>query len=363
MKVLDLFSGIGGFSLGLERAGMKTVAFCEIEEYPRQVLKKHWPDVPIFEDVRKLKADDLQEQPDVIVGGYPCQPFSLAGKRRGQEDDRHLWPEMFRLLQETRARWLIGENVAGHISMGLDKVLSDLESENYESIPLIIPACGVDAPHRRDRLWIIAHSNERDGRQGSSKQSERSKSCRVCQGVLANTNCSSCYPGPQHSRREEGRNTDKQNTAARPMANTKSQRYREARQLRCKQSEEWLAGSSENVSNPIGIYDDRGRYGAGSVCWERSGQAKLSGSEEVICNTNAARPQERKTFSEGEGEARRSEQRQAIKRANWWPAEPPVGRVAHGISRRVDRLKCLGNAVVPQIPEMIGRAIMAAEGF
>ena len=163
MKVLDLFRGVGGFSLVIERAGMKTIAFCEIEEYPRRVLEKHWPDVPIFKDVRKLYAKDLPYKPDVITGGYHCQPFSLDGKRRGEEDDRHLWPEMFRLIRECRPTWVIGENVAGHVSMGLDQVLSDLDSENYTCRTFIIPDCAKDAPHRRDRVWIVANSNKLHG--------------------------------------------------------------------------------------------------------------------------------------------------------------------------------------------------------
>ena len=158
MNVLDLFSGIGGFSLGLERAGMKTIAFCEIEEFTRKVLHKHWPNVPIFEDIRKLHGSDITEPVDLICGGYPCQPFSCAGKRQGQADDRHLWPEMFRLIREIRPNWVIAENVAGHVNMGLDSVLSDLESEGYETTTFIIPACAVNAPHRRDRVWIIANT-------------------------------------------------------------------------------------------------------------------------------------------------------------------------------------------------------------
>lgn len=150
LKVLDLFSGIGGFSLGLERTGgFETVAFCEIEEFPQKVLKKHWPTVPIYDDVRTLKHDGSV---DVITGGYPCQPFSLAGKREGKEDDRHLWPAMFDLIKTHRPSWIIGENVAGHISMGLDDVLADLESEDYAVRTFVIPAVAVDAKHRRDRV-------------------------------------------------------------------------------------------------------------------------------------------------------------------------------------------------------------------
>lgn len=158
MKVLDLFSGIGGFSLGLERAGMETIAFCEIEPFCQQVLKQHWPEVPIFNDIRNLSADELPEKPELICGGYPCQPFSVAGKQRGQEDDRHLWPEMFRLIKECRPAWVIAENVAGHIRLGLDSVLFDLESAGYRSQPFVIPACGLNAPHKRDRIWIVANA-------------------------------------------------------------------------------------------------------------------------------------------------------------------------------------------------------------
>lgn len=155
MNVLDLFSGIGGFSLGLERAGMRTVAFCEIDPYCRAVLRKHWPGVPIFEDVRKLKASDVGPI-DLVCGGYPCQPFSTAGKRGGASDDRHLWPEMLRIIREARPRFVLAENVAGHITMGLDDVLSDLEAESYAWWAFVIPACAVGHRQRRDRVWVLA---------------------------------------------------------------------------------------------------------------------------------------------------------------------------------------------------------------
>ncbi len=135
VNVLDLFSGIGGFSLGLERAGMSTVAFCEIEKFPRAVLAKHWPGVPIYDDVRTLTADRLDRDGvpriDLVCGGYPCQPFSHAGKRGGTSDPRHLWPEMRRVVGEVRPAWVTAENVTGHITMGLDQVLADLEADGY----------------------------------------------------------------------------------------------------------------------------------------------------------------------------------------------------------------------------------------
>jgi len=161
MNVLDLFSGIGGFSLGLERAGMRTVAFVEIDPFCQKILKKHWPNVPIYGDIREVNGYEIQRKHgpiDIITGGFPCQPFSVAGKRRGKEDDRYLWPEMLRIIQEIHPPWVLGENVAGIVSMVLDEVLSDLESEGYETQSFIIPACAINAPHRRDRVWIIAHS-------------------------------------------------------------------------------------------------------------------------------------------------------------------------------------------------------------
>ena len=130
LKHLDLFSGIGGFSLGLEATGgFETVAFCEIEKFPRKVLKNHWPHVKQYKDIKELTNEQLETDGiipiDIITGGYPCQPFSVAGRKRGEKDKRHLWPEMFRLVKECRPTWVIGENVSGHIKLGLDTVLQD----------------------------------------------------------------------------------------------------------------------------------------------------------------------------------------------------------------------------------------------
>jgi DNA (cytosine-5)-methyltransferase 1 len=138
---------------------METVAFCEFDKKAQLVLKKHWPDVPIYDDVRKLNGRQFEGQSiDLICGGFPCQPFSQAGKRRGKEDDRHLWPEYFRLIQEIRPTWVLCENVIGLINMGLDQVLSDLEGENYSCQTFNIPACALYLNHWRQRFWILAYS-------------------------------------------------------------------------------------------------------------------------------------------------------------------------------------------------------------
>ena len=164
LKHLDLFSGIGGFSLGLEATGgFETVAFCDIEKFPRKILKQHWPHVKQYKDIKELTYERLQADGivpiDIITGGYPCQPFSVAGRKKGEQDKRHLWPEMFRLIRECRPTWVVGENVIGLVQLGLDEVLSDLEGEGYATRTFNIPACGQNAPHIRQRIWIIAYAN------------------------------------------------------------------------------------------------------------------------------------------------------------------------------------------------------------
>lgn len=157
MKHLDLFSGIGGFALATEMVWENVEhIFCEIDPFCQTVLKKHWPRSKIYEDIKKLRGIGTVE---LVTGGFPCQPFSVAGKQKGKDDDRDLWPEMFRVIKETKPTWIIGENVAGFVNMELERSIFDLESENYEVQSFIIPACAVEAPHRRDRVWIVAHTN------------------------------------------------------------------------------------------------------------------------------------------------------------------------------------------------------------
>lgn len=169
MRVLSLFSGIGGFDIGLERAGMQTVAFCEFDPYCQAVLKRHWPEVPIYDDVRTLSADTLRRDGvwpiDVIAGGFPCQDLSFAGKRAGIEGERSgLWSEFARLIGEVRPRFAIMENVPGLLSAGHGRVLGDLAALGYDAVWDCVPASAVGAPHRRDRVWIVAHAqSERCG--------------------------------------------------------------------------------------------------------------------------------------------------------------------------------------------------------
>ena len=294
MRHLDLFSGIGGFALAARWAGIETVAFCEIEEFPRKVLQKNFPGVPIHRDIHDLDGSEYAGI-DLITGGYPCQPFSLAGKRKGTEDDRHLWPEMRRIIAQAKPSWVVCENVAGHVTMGLDEVLSDLESEGYATQPLIIPACAKDAPHRRDRVWIIGYSNVAN----SGSKRRRGRSDENAQGQVG-------------SLQTEGSSTG---TKQRILADTDSLRVEGAR---AKQQTARAIRKSEAISD------------TNSTGFEEQRKSKLQTKEH-----------------------------EATECGSRWEAEPNVGRVANGIPNRVDRLKGLGNAIVPQVAYEILRTIRA----
>lgn len=164
MNMLSLFSGIGGIDLAAQWAGMNTVAFCEINPFCQQILHKHWNNIPIFTDVHNITKERLENekipQIDIIAGGFPCQPFSIVGKRRGTKDVRHLFPEMVRIISEVRPRWVVGENVVGFKSLGLDSLLTGLEGAKYKAEAFVIPAVAVQAPHERYRVFVVAHACE-----------------------------------------------------------------------------------------------------------------------------------------------------------------------------------------------------------
>lgn len=163
MKHASLFSGIGGFDLAAEWMGWENVFHCEIKEFNKQILKYYWPDAITYSDIKQTDFTVHRGEIDILTGGFPCQPYSVAGKRKGKEDDRHLWPEMLRAIREIQPRYIVGENVFGLLSWNggivFDEVQADLEAEGYEVQPVILPACAVNAPHRRDRIWFIAYSN------------------------------------------------------------------------------------------------------------------------------------------------------------------------------------------------------------
>lgn len=175
----SLFSGIGGFDLASEWMGWDNKFHCEWEDFPRKILKYYWPKAESYGDIKKTDFTIWRDRIDILTGGFPCQPYSSAGNRLGKEDDRHLWPEMLRAIQEIKPRWVIGENVRGLVNWNeglvFEEVHSELETEGYEVESFLLPACGVGAPHRRDRIWFVAYSDgaiKRD-RQGENTQKER----------------------------------------------------------------------------------------------------------------------------------------------------------------------------------------------
>ena len=178
LRHVDLCSGIGGFALGFQWAELsKTIMFCDTEKWCREILAKNFPNVPITNDVKELANDPERLVPDhdILTAGYPCQPFSVAGRQKGEKDDRHIWPYIFRIIACKRPTWCVFENVYGHVALGLDKVLADLESEGYSTRTFIVPACAKDAPHRRDRLWIIAHSDSKSEPDVSEHEGKRQR--------------------------------------------------------------------------------------------------------------------------------------------------------------------------------------------
>ena len=317
LKHLDLFSGIGGFSLGLESAGLvETVAFCDFDQYCQQVLNKNFPNVPVYGDVKELNHDKLKadgiDQIDIITGGYPCQPFSVAGRKKGEEDPRHVWPEMFRLIRELRPTWVIGENVGGHIKLGLDSVLENLESEGYSARTFSISASSIGANHKRERVWIVAHSNEMQRQFLRGQKSEQTQ--ETFQGASERSGTSISMANSERLGRTEG--TEKSKELEREESSDQLDHCGEG----CTESEpsKTMANSEGSEGN---VNDSNGGNGKAS-------QEELSGEYGSASGVSA-----------------------------WWSVEPSVGRVAHGVPDRVDRLKCLGNSVVPQIPYVIGLSL------
>jgi DNA-cytosine methyltransferase len=178
MKHIGLFEGIGGFSLAARWMGWETVAWCEWNEFGQKVLRHHFPEAEGFGDITKTDFTKYANRIDILTGGFPCQPYSLAGKRKGKEDDRHLWPEMLRAIREIRPSWVVGENVFGLINwnggMVFDEAQTDLEAEGYEVWAYVLPACAVNAPHKRERIWFVAYRNKCT--KGSSGKSREIKS-------------------------------------------------------------------------------------------------------------------------------------------------------------------------------------------
>ncbi len=364
LRMLDLFSGIGGFSYAGEKlvGGYETVAFCEYDKHAQKVLRKHWPDTEIIDDVRELAndADRFRGLVDIVVGGYPCQPFSLAGVRRGDKDDRHLWPEMLRIIQAVRPTWVIGENVAGHISMGLDEVLSDLENQGYQARCFVIPAVAADAYHRRDRCWIIAYA-DREGEPVSAINEQRME--RAVMGYAEHDGSSASRDIGRVQREldrkaQEIEQSEGSSSGAEDVAHAGSRRHRaEKKEIFAGRNTPIIGGADARAEN-VGNADSSNRAGvfSGEPKQKKRGSGFASGCKDV---PNASG--EGLQGDVGQGQAGAQGQSEGYPaQCRWWEPEPSVGRVANGVSGRVHRLRQLGNSIVPQVAARILWAIKEA---
>jgi len=430
IKILDVCSGIGGFSLGLEATGgFDTVAFCEYDEFCRKVLNKHWPDVPIYKDLKEIGNEPtrLIQEFDLICGGIPCQPFSLAGKQKGKEDDRHLWPYMYEIIKHKKPTWVIVENVGGFVNVALDDVCLDLETEGYATQSFIIPACGVEAPHKRDRIWILGKNvgdttvngrtkdkpSEEEGRvvgqseEGRVLESEGTsdRGASDVDDSKRNEHIEEIRGGDGEEREDEKRQGEEDSTSrissgasglrvpdqehegSRDVADSNSGHdngEKEEVRTRGQASDDGsTGGGTEDVADTdveglqrrensgdtqeVGQKSKQliaGRNSKQDVPYSggergRSGQTDRQDAEDVGELTGS------QEHREGNAESRLGGMVDGLSSRldghYGFEVEPDIPRVAENIPDRVNRLKSLGNSIVPQIIYHIGMAILEEE--
>ena len=330
MKHGSLFSGIGGFDLAAQWMGWENAFHCEIAEFPRKVLHHYWPNAISYENIKETDFTKWRGKIDVISGGFPCQPYSLAGKRLGKEDDRHLWPEMLRCIREIKPRWVVGENVFGIVNWNgglvFDEVQADLEAEGYEVQPFVLPACAVNAPHRRDRVWFVAHSNHKGGSAGCGQvQSEDGE-------------VSEWHDDAELSNAGGGLTSD----------TSSDRRERTGEGFEVKEGLQPRPGTTGELERGF-----EGLCGKGDAAdTENSGQ-----------QTRPERPREK--------QFRRRDEPMGPRQWDRFPTQSPVCRRDDGLSSRLDgitfskwrneSIKAYGNAVVPQVVYQIFKAIQAYE--
>jgi len=342
LSLLDLFSGIGGFSLGMEATKrINTVAFCEKDEYCRKVLKKHWSNTQQYIDIRDI--DGTKISADIISGGFPCQPFSVAGKRKGTTDDRYLWDEMLRVITEIKPKWVVGENVQGIINIDnglvLRQVQTDLEAQGFQVQCFLIPASGIGAWHKRNRVWIIANSKiVRSGKSRNINQEKRLEESNSTQFDGSSKDVSN-----SDSRLRRRRGTIKESGA----------------------NEIW--GFYPTQEEQTGQHIRSKAIGCDAVSGKRV-QAKTG-----LLHSDKQGLQRHRKYKELETsisfkDSKKSSKTNSIsaKSKTWWQTQSELCGVPNGISYELDkgrtnRIKSLGNAIVPQIAFEIGKAILAAE--
>ena len=387
MRLLDLFSGIGGFSYAAEKlvGGYETVAFCEQDEFCQQVLRKHWKHVPIYDDVRTIDATRLGTI-DIVAGGFPCQAVSQAGLQKATEDDRWLWDEMLRIIQDCKPKWVIGENVVGliNINQGIlfEQVQTDLEKEGYSVQSVVIPAASKNAPHRRDRVWIIAHSNinsqsnesvnekwlgdvsntnKWQSRSGDESKSDETQEFKFStdntskRGIVADTESSKSWEQTEWQRGEgfRGRSrnisrskTEREEVIATDVPNTKRMGWTERAKIREASQRKGWADKSSNSSSTVTETKDAAN----------SNDKRLQGFRQhgKLERESSKNESSEESVQGGNGTDFRRE-------PITWKPEPNVGRVANGVRNRIHRLRCLGNSIVPQVVARIFFAIKEAD--
>ena len=449
LKLLDLFSGIGGFSLGMEATNrIKTIAFVEKDKFCQKVLNKNFKNIPIEEDIRNVKGSNYTA--DIVSGGFPCQPFSVAGKRRGKDDDRYLWDETIRVVAETKPKWFVGENVEGIINISngtvLQQIQQDLEKEGFQVQCLVIPASGVGAWHQRKRVWIIgcnvsnSNSNRNtneiersNGEKEKVQREHRQKDSSTWQFIRTNSNDvpNSKHTGLQNKSRrgfrelekESQRKKEKRNkstlcfkTSSSDVPNTNSGNVETGceRQRRVRQESEGERSSSnatnirQTLSNSKSLrYGGRSSEECGNKGWNFQ-QSKQKGSEirseaqrcssQTLSNSNIKglqglnnkqqpSKQEQRQFTDQDNENVRNTESSRLKsssdrqgegkfwgtstpgiqcQTSWWEAQSKLCGIPYGLSARLDkdrtnRIKALGNSIVPLIAYEIGKAIISAE--
>ena len=349
LKVLDLFSGIGGFSLGLHSTGIfETVKFVENDKFCKKVLQARFPNIHLEEDIKDVKGQEFEA--DVIVGGFPCQPMSVAGRQKGTSDNRYLWPEMFRLIKEIKPEFVIGENVQGIINiqngMVLRQVQNDLESESFEVQCFLIPASGIGAWHQRYRVWIVGHS-QHNGLLAAEKRI-RDKKINVSNTEVIGTGKS------RESNQKEGMETSsttQSNSSSEDVSNTISS-LRGGRRT--------IGQSGED--KVWRFYPEKKEQTEYDIWSQIVGRNVISGEADPLF-PECERFEKLDISKEPEGQtlsSRRHDENETNK--TWWQIESELCGVPNGISYELDkdranRIKTLGNAIVPQIAREIGLAI------
>ena len=367
LKVLDLFSGIGGFSLALESTGhFQTIGFVENDEYCQAVLQHHFPEVPILGDIKNVTKETVPTRPDVICGGFPCQPFSVAGDQRAKDDPRHLWPEMLRIIKEQKPTWVVGENVSGLVKLGLDEILDEMEDQGYSTRTFNIPAFSVGAPHQRQRLWIIGHLGdpEHNGsptperQRGLLKQPEEPKKQISIWELEGTSSASGDVANPDNERvrsRIGGDDFDYEEESGEGGVDGEGSAG----------DDEWYDTSPTqdegvDMANPESFKsrEQTERQGRKNTA-RRSDDSRGTKTErtETVTDPNGKGLQgQRKKYK-----LPKSKRKREIGGSSWWDVEPNVGRVAYGVPNRVFKLRALGNSIIPQIAQKIGYAIIEAE--